>query len=192
MAILAGGQSLTIEQVERCRGKCRVIAINRAYQLAPWADWVWAADVDRFWRWHPDVIEHQGERITVAREPMPPSRERDFQRLQERGARVVRWRDGQGASSDPSEVRGKNGAHHVLSSIMHTGASTVLLLGVDMHGRHWHEPYPSSPSERGYHAWIDNLGALVEPLALAGVAVLNCSPGSAVPYWPRIDLEAVL
>ena len=53
VAILGGGFSLTQAQVDHCRGRCRVIAINRAFKLAPWSDWLYGCDSDRFWTWHP-------------------------------------------------------------------------------------------------------------------------------------------
>mgnify|MGYP001617909464 CR=1 FL=1 len=47
-AILGGGPSLTLGQCETVRvAGCRVIAVNNAYELAPWADILYFAD--RHW-----------------------------------------------------------------------------------------------------------------------------------------------
>jgi len=39
-----------------------VLAINDAYRLAPWADWLYACD-DRWWRFHHEAVAagFQGE-----------------------------------------------------------------------------------------------------------------------------------
>ena len=42
--ILATGPSLTPDQAEYAKGKARVIAVNDAWRLAPWADILYACD----------------------------------------------------------------------------------------------------------------------------------------------------
>ena len=49
VALLGGGPSLTLQQIEYVRGRCRIIAINRAYRLVSEADWLHAADKS-WWR----------------------------------------------------------------------------------------------------------------------------------------------
>lgn len=45
---VASGESLTRADVNYCRGKARVLAINDNYRIAPWADWLYACD-GRWW-----------------------------------------------------------------------------------------------------------------------------------------------
>ena len=86
-------------------------------------------------------------------------------------------------------VRGNNSLFQILSVIAHTGASTVLLLGADMHGGHWHAGWKSGGPNFAGNV-IPKFQSLVKPLADAGVEVLNCTPGSKLPWWPMVDLQA--
>ncbi len=46
VVVVGGGPSLTSEQVAlarraQARGRCRIVAINKAFTLFPEADWLW-------------------------------------------------------------------------------------------------------------------------------------------------------
>ena len=194
VAILAGGKSLTPEAVEHVRGRCRVIAINRAFELAPWADWLYGCDSDRFWRWYPEARDFAGTKIVVRPVNCGPARWRELEELVTAGVKIIRHsaRDlpcmvrHEGASGDPAVVRGNNSLFQLLSVIEHTGAATVLLLGADMHKGHWHSGYGEIGEPDYAGSVIPRFETLVKPLAAAGVTVLNCSPGSALPFWPHV------
>lgn len=203
VAILAGGKSLTEAHVEHVRGKCRVIAINRAFQRAPWADWLWATDVDRFWTWHPEAADFPGVMICV-RKANDASREywRQLAKVAGHGAMVLRHSGlnyptvprHEGVSADPRLVRGNNALFQIMSIIAHTGVSTVLLLGADMRGGHWHGGYRGYGEPDYAGSVIPPFETLIAPLAKANVVVLNASPGSALSprWWPHVRLEDVI
>ena len=212
VAILGGGQSLTQEQVDRLRGRCRVIAINRAGLPKPpgfggrwvsctWADWLFASDVDKFWRWHPEAMAFEGLKIAIR--SVSPSRDvwRQIAAMDAAGVKFLRH-SGEAhplvlprheqVSPNPGVVHGNNGVMMVISVLLHTGASTVLLLGVDMHGEHWHGGYARVGAPSYETACVPNFATLVRAYEKADCAVFNCSPGSALPYWPKLQLEALL
>ena len=64
--LVASGPSLTQEQVDYCRGKAKVIAVNDNYLMVPWADYLYFAD--RKWlAWHKDNPEFKafkGQKVT--------------------------------------------------------------------------------------------------------------------------------
>lgn len=75
---------------------------------------------------------------------------------------------------------------------MLAGAARILLLGIDMRGKHWHpeHPEPSRDSEYVlYRRAFDKLAPLVKK---AGVEVINCSPISALTCFPKGDIESLL
>ena len=193
VAILAGGSSLTQEQADYLQGKCRVIAINRAWTLAPWADMLYACDHDSFWRWHPEALAFPRTKVVVRKTWMNNEAWREMKALADAGVKVICHSSRncpcearhEGCSPDPGVVRGDNSAFQLLSVIAHTGATTVLLLGLDMAGRHWHEGYREI-GVPDYSHMIGRFETLVKPLAQAGVAVLNLSSKSAIPYWPKM------
>ena len=161
VAILGGGSSLTQEMADHCRGKCRAIAVNRAgvpqppyhhgrWVYAPWADWGWFGDVDRFWRYHPEAIDFPGLKIVVRKICPNPTDLRSYAALAAQGVKVLRHTGlkhpnavpiHQRPSPDPRIVHGTNAIFMILSVIAHTGVSTVLLLGADFKPGHWHEGY---------------------------------------------------
>lgn len=221
VAILGGGSSLTQEMADYCRGKCRVIAVNRAgvpqprghdgrWVYAPWADWGWFGDVDRFWTYHPEAIDFPGTKIVVRK--ICPSRDdlRAYASLSAKGVKVlchsghkhpIAMGVHDGISHDPGVVHGNNANFMILSIIHHTGASTVLGLGFDFKPGHWHGgyvrvgPHGITCGEPAYEASVvPNFATLVQPLRKAGVSVFICSDRSALPAdaWPRAKLEAVL
>ena len=54
VACLGCGPSLNADQVVLLRGRARVIAINDAWRVAPWADVLYGCD-GRWWRKHGGV-----------------------------------------------------------------------------------------------------------------------------------------
>ena len=206
MAILAGGRTLSQVDVDHAFQRCdAVIAINRAFRLAPTAAWLYGCDADptRFWGMHPEATEFAGTKIVVrpcGDVSSMPARWSILARLGEAGVKILRHSGleypcgpkHEGASPDPRIVRGNNSLFQILSIIAHTGASTVLLLGADMRGGHFHGGYPHQGEPNYALSVIPNFATLVRPLADAGIAVLNCCPTSAIPYWPRVRLRDVI
>ena len=190
IAVLAGGPSLTQEQVDYCRGRAKVIAINNAYQLASWADMLYFCD-DRWWKWHQDDAALQsfaGEIVTL-----------ENPNLCERFTRIksVRNYGNDGLSELPDGVKtGANSGYQVINLAVHLGAAKIVLLGYDMAfkgGRsHWHQGHPMNPSENTYQSMLPNFPTLVEPLKKRGVDVINATPGSALECFRKKDLKCAL
>jgi hypothetical protein len=192
VAILAGGRSLTTDDVALAREHgCTLVALNRAYEVAPDAAWLYGSDPAKFWADHPKALEHAGIRITCRRLNRPDTEA--LTKAAKAGVEVLQHagQDTVGASPDPGVVRGNNSLAHVLSVIAHTRARRVLLLGADMRPGHWHGGYPGRPEPDYRKQVVPTLASLVQPLARAGVIVINCAPRSALPYWLRASLREV-
>lgn len=221
IAIIGGGKSLTDEQIERCRGRCRVVAINRAYVRAPWADWLWGCDPGRFWAWcsrigperinhdEPDPLDFAGTKIAVWCPGLAGPHEQYIPTLVAEGVKVIRHGGAEeechtGISDDPGLVKGDNSCSQLISALHHTGCECIILLGIDMRneraadGRidhraetHWHARWPTSDPDFAGIV-IPRLRTMAEPLRARRVEVINCSPGSALDAFPRARLEDVL
>jgi hypothetical protein len=189
VAILCGGASLRSMDVNVFYALHRVIAINQAHRLAPWADWCYGCD-PRFW-WTADraALGFKGQRIVVR--PATKAVSSALVKVARAGVSVLRHagRGIFGASPDPGVVRGNNGLAQVLSIIHHTGARRVLLLGADMRPGRWHDDVPRVPEPDYARLVIPTFEPLVQPLEQAGVEVLNHTPGSALHWWPRVTLK---
>ena len=181
---VATGPSLTAEDVEFCRNRARVIVVNDAWQLAPWADALMASDAN-WWRHHQGV-------------PGFPGLKYSLQPGAEPWAQVLRHTGTTGIETDPTSLRcGMNSGAAAINLAVHFGASRVLLLGYDMgpsaSKTHFFGDHPkglrkSSP----YPAFIEKFEAMVEPLARLGVRIINCSRVTALRCFERQPLEEAL
>jgi hypothetical protein len=189
--VLGSGPSLTQADVTLARAHVQAtIAVNDSYKLAPDADVLYAADT-RWWGWHKGVqgvhtvgsVKYPaftgGRRYCLGTVPYP-----DVQ--------VLRRGPSTGLTLDPGRVAlGLNGAYQAINVAVHLGARRVLLLGVDMKGGHFfgHHPNHSGPP---FSMCLERFATLVQPLAAAGVEVINCTPGTALKVFPRVALDEAL
>lgn len=108
--------------------------------------------------------------------------------------------DEPGLSLDPLRIhQGGNSGFQALNLAVLLGARRVLLLGFDLGRRggrrHWHGDHPgdlNNPDETNFAWWRTAFAGAVPDLARAGVAVVNCTPGSALDCFPMAPLEAAL
>jgi hypothetical protein len=191
VTVIATGPSLTQDDVDLVRGKTRVIAINDAYKLAPWADCLYATDA-KWWHWHKGVpsftgpkwsLEHSQWRI-IGRSVLYP----DVQRLRNTGHN--------GLEHDPTGLRnGRNSGYAALNLAYHYGAQRILLLGYDMQKRggksHFFGEHPNG-QQSPYPQFRQIFTTLVKPFAKAGVEVINCSRNSVLSAFPKAELRQAL
>ena len=192
---IAGGPSLTESQVGAVRaahekGACRVIAVNDAYRLAPFADLLFFAD-SKWWEWHrekPEFKAFAGQKCTI----------------QSTGAMVgddeihmLRNGGREGISRDSAELRtGGNSGHCALNIAAMAGAAHIALLGYDARQgenrkKHWFGDHPDGTAPT-YREMIALMRTTAAPLAERGIEVLNASPGSALDCFPRATIEEFL
>lgn len=199
-AILAGGPSLTRDQVERVRRtpQVRVIAINDSYALAPWADLFWFCDL-RWWSWHMDragwrdILDRgaAGDTIVATLENLELNERHPF-------IRHLRNNGRDGIAQAPDAIRhGSNSGYQALQVAMKLGAARVLLLGYDMRvaddGRtHWHDGHPIiSPPAVFANTMVPAYERAAPDIARSGVRVVNCTPGSALACFPYRDIGEI-
>lgn len=182
VVILGGGPSLNgtaLRHIGRARFKrqCRAIAVNDAVYVAPWADWLHAAD-SKWWRANIDYVQRfWGFRSSVDQLPRPWGVQR-YELTGVRGYDRRRWR-----------VRGTNGGYQALHCAIDAGAARILLVGFDMHGAHWFDGAVTDTDYASVMApYFKSLGRV---LKAREIEVLNCSPGSALTCFPFADLGKV-
>jgi hypothetical protein len=210
--IVAGGPSVKDQPLERLKGR-KVIAVKASWQAVPFADFLVFSDA-RFWEgvgpWSGHghyaklkefagriVMPHAkekmlfGERLLITRRVKPPGL------ATEPDALSVNW-----TVITPA-----------LNAAMHLGVKRIVLLGADNRlsidcpyhrakndkrgtwdqcNCHHHAPNPTPLIEGNLARMRDELGSCVAPLKGAGIEVINCSPGSALPFWPVMGLADYL
>lgn len=192
VAVLGGGPSLTPSDVDYVRGRAKVVAINNAVHLAPWADLLYFCD-ERWYRWHEATVRaFPGQRATLKnyhlRDELP-------------GLWCLR-QDGEnttpGLCESPDGLRtGSNSGYQVLNLLAHLGAARVVLLGFDMTTRegraHWHPEHPL-PTPAGIYKslMLPAFDTLRSPLAARGLSIVNATYGSALTTFPYRPLREAL
>ena len=176
---LGTGPSLTRADVARVQGQ-RVIAINNAYQVAPWADVLYACDA-KWWRWHHGAPGFVGRKYTLA-----PGL-RDYPEVA-----AVTNTGTLGLETDPRGLRtGHNSGYQAINLAVHLGARTIVLLGYDMQGDHYFGRHPDG-TKPPFNRCLAAFETLVDPLAALGVTVINCTRRTALTTFPQRRLEEAL
>lgn len=199
VALLGGGPSLTLEQVARVErahteGRCRCIAINRSYALAPWADILYAGD-RRWWGWHQEAQEIDGLRY-------PRATEFAGLKLTRQGPTV----DGVIALGTSHELdiwaktcalnherdSGTDAMQIAAGCIKSDG--TILLLGFDGECNGWWHSGYAKRMKQGlkWDKIFRHHKRLYSVFKQHGIKVVNCSPGSKIYAYPFRKLEDVL
>lgn len=213
---IAGGPSLTHAQLQiiadaRAAGRCKAIAINDAYLVAPWADICYFADA-RWWEWHTKGIAKAwpwvrfseqevrqafaafaGQKVTIGDTGMMVA-DADVFMLHNQSSEVC---SELGLSETPNALRtGSNSGYQAVNLALLAGAKRVALVAYDMRyaGRktHSHDGHPIKQPEGSYLQFARNFASMVPQLGKLGVEVLNCTPDSAIDAFKREALARVL
>lgn len=192
--LVAGGPSLTAPDVAHCRGRARVLAVNDAWRLAPWADLLYAAD-GAWWRAHRGVPGFAGQRVTQNHGSDDVKAAREF------GIPMVNVAIKAGLSDTPGLLHsGHNSGHQALDLAVQLGASRILLLGYDMQPRadgvrHWFGEHPAGLNRTDpntFALWRVAFAQAAEDCRRRGVEVINCSRVTALDCFPRLPIEQAL
>lgn len=182
--IVAAGESASRLDLAKARGRAFVLAVNRSFELVPWADALYACDF-RFWNQYPSAATFAGLKIT-----------QDV-RVVERwpDVRRVRLVDAPVSFAPGAVASGGNGGFQALSLAAQFGANPVMLAGYDMRGAHWHGVHPkplNNPREDNFADWIERYQEAAPLLAAAGVRVINLNTESALTCFPFMSLVETL
>lgn len=180
VACLGTGPSLTQADVDAVRGKAKVIAINNAHTLAPWAEVLYACDY-KWWHWHKGAPEFRGMKFSI------DERSRAFP-----GVQILRKSGQDGLELDPGALKtGSNSGFQAINLAVHFGAKRVVLLGYDMQGDHFFGKHPDGTAPP-FQICLEKFKTLVEPLKKLGVEVINCSRETKLECFPQMAIEDAL
>lgn len=183
---IASGPSLTIEDVELVRqwrydmAWRRVIVTNNTWQIAPWADALFAMDLAWWQQYHAAVDRgYRGLRLTQH------SQGEKFNALNLR-RRLRAYKNY------------KNSGACAVAAAIHLGASRVVMVGYDgakVAGKaHWHDDHPKGLGNAGsVKRWPADF-ELVKGLVMRtkGLTVINASRNSVLRHFERQELEQAL
>lgn len=157
-AVLASGPSMSQEVADSVRS-LSVVAVSNTYELAPWANAVVSGD-RTWWTNNPQAKEFAGEKFCGLCVEPP-----------------------KGVTKFSGAMSGSNSALLAIQIAVNKGATRVLLLGVDLHGKHYfgdHKPPLKNPTDQRMEVFKRQFAAYKPN----GVEIINCSPDSALKCYP--------
>ncbi len=186
--IVGGGPSLCGFDWELLRNK-KVIALNRAFEVLPWADVLYWTD-SRFYTWYKsDIDNFQG--LCVTCEPVHKGSTKII---------VLNAVRKSGIDLRPGYIcRARNSAAGGINLAVKLGAKRIYLLGVDLKElpdqSHWHDGYSKfnvRTYPTGYQVMQEDFFILQKPLTEMGIEVWNANPNSSLRGYPKCSLESAL
>jgi hypothetical protein len=190
--VMASGPSLNAEQVEcvhqaRSKDQCRVMTINTTFRVAPWADVAYGGDT-LWWSKHAAEARKVFKGELWTQDNVAAAR---YQLKRVRGTP----RDGLGTCE--IHQNGNSGMQGVNLAYL-WGATRILLLGFDMkegpNGEKHHHPDHPKPliQKQLFREWIHKAEKVAKGLSEHHTQVVNCTPGSAMRWFPMSTIEKEL
>lgn len=188
MVVIASGPSLTEADVDHVRGKAAVIAVSDNYQIAPWADHLYAYDTT-WWGYHKPIVAHcfRGRLWTGCERVKDIYPDITF----------VPTRRGDADVGDRYLVNGQNSGLQALCLAAYLKARRILLLGFDIQHtggeRHWFGRHPKGWGNADTaHKWVRHFDRIAPQFACRDVEVINCSRETALQCFPRATITEAL
>lgn len=187
--IVASGPSASSAGVDRAEGRVKAIAINNSWQLAPWADLLFASDAV-WWNINGGCPEFAGLKVSrFGGDPLPA------------GVVAIPVQQKLRAAEDDLIMEpgilagGGSSGFQALNLAIQFGCRDIALVGFDAslaHGTHWHGDHGGglkNPLDETTEIWRVAMDRAAPFLAELGVRVVNCSPISAISGFPKVPLE---
>lgn len=179
--IVASGRSLTKDDVEYCQGKATVYVVNNCYQLAPWADVLYACDEE--W-WDSYKPEFSGQKWTI----------------NENAAKKYNLNKIDYDSSlafSPAQIiaTGNNSGFQAMNLAYLHGYKRIILLGFDYmnSGQHWFGKHPSGLQKSpDMNRWVKHMRNAQPIMQSLGIEVINCTRETAIDCFPQMPITEAL
>ena len=177
---IASGPSIDTDDIDYARGKCRVIVINDNYQLASWADLLYACDL-KWWDWHKGVPDFEGMKYTM-----------DKVAAKKYDLDYVKGEAGEGLNTSHIHT-GSNSGFQAINLAYLFGAKRILLTGYDMHvnkngASHWFGNHPDLIISN-YQRWIKGFDQVAKQNL---VEIINCTRDTSLKCFPQMRLQDAL
>lgn len=185
--ILGGGPSLAKVDVSLLKDR-RVIAVNAAFRIAPWADVCWFGD-GRFHDWNmQELQDFKGLKFTCA----------DRQKWSPGVIQIKRSPIAFGIDVTPTRVAwNRSSGASAINLAVGLGARRIVLVGYDMklvNGKHnWHDWHKSkAPVDIYENRFLEAFPHIKNALDIIGVKCCNVSEDTALTEFPYMPFEEAL
>lgn len=179
--IIASGSSLKKEDVDYCKGKATVYVVNNCYQLAPWADVLYACD-EEWWDYYKP--EFNGQKWTI-----------NENASKKYNLNLIGYDPTMIFSTEEIIATGNNSGFQAINLAYLHGYRKIILLGFDYKnsGQHWFGRHPTGLNKApDMRRWINHMAKAQLVMEKAGLQVINCSRDTAINCFPIIPIEEAL
>lgn len=184
--VIAGGPSLRGVDLSVLKGR-KVVAVNSSVFAAPFADLLFFGDSRWWWQHRPALRDFKG-RVASSSPNVHDDRVLHLKKI----------KPPPGLSEVPDTVAMQyTSLQGAINIVAHFRAAKIVLLGADAgpsaDGRtHHHAPHQWRLRPDCWEQQMSELRLTAKPLSRLGIDVVNCSPVSAIKWWPTQSLEDVL
>lgn len=201
--VAASGPSLTAEVIHRVRmtrwlGHWRVVTVNDASKVMPWADAIYAADKG-WWQFYNGMPDFEGQRYCCVQRAHDGDEDATEFAQQFPNVWLVAARPGTDFSRDPARIHfgdPENSGFQAVNLAILLGASRIVLVGFD--GRvvagksHFFGEHPPGLNRQinAAHAYR-HMAHSFDTVAPA-VPIVNATPESAITRFPTMTLDEAL
>jgi len=199
--VAAPGPSLTPEVVSKVRmtrwvDQWRVIAVQDAYKLMPWADAMYGCNPS-WWRVHKDCNGFAGEKWSTHEVGNNLNDKREAAELYK--INIVRGKDGDEFSFDPGVIHyGSNSGFQAINLAILKGCTQIVLVGFDMRhvgGKsHFFGDHPKelhTNTDQHFRGYVKRFDRAAKNLP-AHISIVNATPGSALTSFRMTSLEEAI
>jgi hypothetical protein len=199
--IIASGPSLTIGQVNTVKqewscGRCRVMVVNRAYELAPWADAMYAADW-KFWDVYIEEIRKTNIDLMFSVDEVPCKKYGLWYIASAHKAGTQNWHSKTGLAYDPKEIHcGLHSGFQSLNVVVHLigRRGKIVLLGFDCknEGKHFHAPHEAMNNAHNPEQWAAVYANAAPEIERRGIQVVNSTADTSIECFDKMPIGAAL
>jgi len=182
-----------------------VIAINNAYQVGEWIDFVFFGDCSWYLAHRKRLAEWPGLKVTCCNR-FESKKKEDSEGIKylSKYKKARRGRDRKyGISDNPRYVCwNHNSGAAAISLAALLGVKRIILLGFDMNAgtdvSHWHGSHskgkviPKDKRQKTYDRHLRGFPAIAEDAKKLGIEILNASPISTIPDFPKVKALEML
>lgn len=183
--IVGGGPILKDFDFNRLKGH-KVIGINRAYEVVPFADALYWTDKSFYMTHKGGVDSFKGMKVTT----------NDWHSMPDSIIKLLATYQEPIDFTLNSLSRGNNSGYGAINLAVRLGAKKIILLGFDMQhsngSSHWHDGYDTTFTLLDpYVKMMHEYKRLPQALSDLGIEVINASIDSRLDVFPRINLDEI-
>lgn len=190
-AIVASGPSIKTTNVDLLKDRIHVLAIKATWEKCKWAEVVYGCDAP-WWIHKRGLPEFGGVKLTHG--AAATAQFKDLHKVEIKLPKDAMLID------DPLVIgNGGNSGFQALNLAIQFGATSIVLIGMDLHDRggvHWYgrntAPGMSNPMSTNFKRWQKGFDQVVDPIKKMGVEVVNACPGSDLRGFQISSLEEVM